>query len=244
MSDAIPTRRGPIPANPVVSFHTDHAHTSEREGDGMAPVYELRHRKDDEETPVEDGPLNPANAAELFYSPSAAGHFTHTHHAGAPVDYHAVGRAVDVPQTPEQKAAGEEFARAIMAGEGERNFDEHLSDRDRALLAAADRAERERLDVAALRAAAPLLDKAGIPSAMVEGLAVAHEQDAELDTLGSLGGSVTAFDKGEASGIELGRLQAIKVIERHKAALKDDPDEYAVSILDDIVLDLMNGATS
>lgn len=39
MSDAIPTRRGPVPANPAVTF--THSHVAERRDDGM--VVELVH---------------------------------------------------------------------------------------------------------------------------------------------------------------------------------------------------------
>ncbi|MFB7798974.1 hypothetical protein [Isoptericola sp. NPDC056134] len=172
-------------------------------------------------------------------------------HNGTGHQYHGLGRAVYM-LSPEEEAAAEQNARKASAHDAELFYSPraagHFPHVHQAVgdeTPVEDMGERPDVaGLAALRAAAPLLDKAGIPSAMVEGLAVAHEQDAALDELGSLGGSVTAFDKGESSGIELGRLQAIKVIERHKAALKDDPDEYAVSILDDIVLDLMNRATS
>jgi hypothetical protein len=63
MSDAIPTRRGPFPADPAVTFRT-HQHVAERTGDGMAPVFALRHRKDDE-TPVGNDGLTDDERADL-----------------------------------------------------------------------------------------------------------------------------------------------------------------------------------
>ncbi|MGW8565703.1 hypothetical protein [Isoptericola sp. NPDC055881] len=84
--------------------------------------------------------------------------------------------------------------------------------------------------VSALRAGAGLLEKAGIDVAMTVGLAVAHEQE------GALPNSLLSLADAEAR--RDGIRWAIDVIDRHRDSLKDDPDDYAASMLDAIALEL------
>jgi|GEM_PF-4962325 len=91
MSD-VPTRRGPFPADPAVTFRTDHVHTSERQDDGK--VVELVHNASGHDyhivgaaVPAPGEPhafvraTAPQRVEELFYTPAPANHFLHVHHA-------------------------------------------------------------------------------------------------------------------------------------------------------------------
>lgn len=65
MTASIPSF-GPVEGMEEFNARRSHPHVAEREGDGMAPIYVLKHRHDDDETPAQDmGEHPPAGSIPL-----------------------------------------------------------------------------------------------------------------------------------------------------------------------------------
>lgn len=194
MSDAIPTRRGPVPANPSVTFRT-HQHTSERQDDGK--VVELVH--------------------------NASGH-----------EYHGIGRAVDVPYpTPEAKAEADRIGRTLYplaSAPGliaAMQMDAH-ADADEAPVE--DMGDRP--DVAGLMIAGHNAALDAVQQAALAGLRTAHTQENSLLALAD----AHAKEEGRNGGLREAAQIVRTVMESIERADDVDYDDYALSVLRDVVL--------